>query len=78
MKSGQGLCQAFIVAGQTAEAGRPGEAALDHPAARQQDETALGLGMFDECAFPTSSTGPQRMLITPRGKLIFAAISPTA
>lgn len=48
MKSGQSLCQSFIVSGQAAEARGPGEAALDDPAARQQDETAFGFGMFDD------------------------------
>ncbi len=44
MKRGQSLYQPFIVSGQATEARGPGKAALHHPAARQQDETALGLG----------------------------------
>ncbi len=42
VESCHGLGQAFIVAGQAAEAGRPGKAALHDPAAGQQDEALPG------------------------------------
>jgi hypothetical protein len=47
MKSGQSLCQSFIVAGQAAEARRPGKSAFNHPGVRRQDKTALDFGMLD-------------------------------
>ena len=40
VQAGQGLRQAFMISGQAPEAGGPGEAAIDHPPARQQNETA--------------------------------------
>ena len=44
MESCGGLRQAFVVAGEAAEAGCPGKGAFDDPAAREQDEAALGFG----------------------------------
>ncbi len=38
--------QAFVIAGQAAEAGSPGKASLHHPAARQQNKASFGLSMF--------------------------------
>ena len=43
----EGGCESFVVAGQAAEAGGPGEASLHHLSSRQQHETAFGLGMLD-------------------------------
>jgi virginiamycin B lyase len=40
--------QALVVAGEAAEAAQPGEAALDHPAAGQAREAALGRGQLDD------------------------------
>ena len=40
------LRQSFIVTGQTAEAGLPINAPLNHPAPRQQDEALLGGRQF--------------------------------
>jgi hypothetical protein len=37
----------LVVAGQASEAGLPGEGALDHPPAREEDEATLGLGELD-------------------------------
>jgi hypothetical protein len=39
--------QAFIVACKASKARCPPEAALHHPAARQQHKSSLGLGVFD-------------------------------
>ena len=39
---------ALVVFDKAAEAGRPGEWSLDDPAARQQNEAALGFGQFDD------------------------------
>lgn len=47
MNAFKGLAESFVVSGQAAEAGGPGEAAFDHPAAGQQHETAFGLAVFD-------------------------------
>lgn len=44
MQAGQQVGQPFVGAGEAAEAGGPGVAARDDPAARQQHEAALGLG----------------------------------
>ena len=52
MQAGQPGRQAFVVAHQPAEAGAPGEAALDHPAAReegQQHAAARGFRSLDNC-----------------------------
>lgn len=38
--------QAFVVACKASKARCPAKASLHYPAARQQNETALGLGMF--------------------------------
>ena len=47
VESGQGLGQPLVVADQPAEARRPGEAAFHDPAAGQQHEPPLGLGVLD-------------------------------
>ena len=39
--------QAFVVAGQAAEAAAPGEAAFDDPAPGQQHEAGLAFGLFN-------------------------------
>ena len=44
MPTGKGFGQALVIARATSEASGPGKAALDHPAPRQQDKAALGLG----------------------------------
>jgi hypothetical protein len=41
MTARQGDWRSSVVPGQAAKARRPSEAALDHPAARQQDEAML-------------------------------------
>src|SRR5258706_4364319 len=38
----------FIGAGQATEARGPGEVALHHPAAREEDKAVLGLGQLDD------------------------------
>lgn len=48
MEAGEGGGEAFVVAGEPAEAGGPAEGALDHPAPGQQDEAALGVVEFDD------------------------------
>jgi hypothetical protein len=45
--SGQRSGEAFVVSGESVEAGCPGEAAFDHPASGQQHEASLGLRMLD-------------------------------
>ncbi len=47
MESGQRVRQAFRVAREAPKARSPCEAALDHPASRQQHETAFGPGVLD-------------------------------
>ena len=42
VQADEGLGQAFVVAGEAAEACHPGEAAFDDPTPGQQDEAALG------------------------------------
>ena len=42
----EGLGQAFVVAGQAAEAAQPAERSLHHPVLRQQYEPALGFVVF--------------------------------
>jgi hypothetical protein len=44
MKTGQGFRPALVIASQTTKARHPGERALHHPSAGQQDEASLGLG----------------------------------
>jgi hypothetical protein len=41
------MAESFVISGESAEAGGPGEASLDEPSSWQQDEAALGLGVFD-------------------------------
>src|SRR5688572_18539875 len=53
MESGKGLSQALIVTRQAPESRSPREAALNHPAARQQYKAALGLGVLDHVQFDT-------------------------
>ena len=48
MQTDKGLTQAFVVAGEAAEACHPGEAAFDDPASGQEDEAALGGGQLDD------------------------------
>src|SRR5919205_923509 len=47
MQRRDGLRQALVVTSQAPEAGGPGERALHNPAARQEDEAPLGLGVLD-------------------------------
>lgn len=47
VQTGQGFRQAFVIKRQPPEAGGPSEAALDHPAAGQQDKAFLGVWKFD-------------------------------
>jgi hypothetical protein len=47
VKGSKGLRESFILFGEPSEACGPGEAALDDPAARQQDEAAFGLCVLD-------------------------------
>lgn len=47
MQSGEGVCQALIIARQSAKSSRPAKAAFDDPTARQQDKAAFGFRMFD-------------------------------
>ena len=44
--SGERLRQPLVVARQSSKARRPGEAAFDHPATRQEHEAAFGFGVF--------------------------------
>ena len=48
VQSRQHRGQALIVASQPSEAGQPGETALNHPAAGQQDKAAFGAGQPDD------------------------------
>ena len=48
MKSRQGLCQSLLVSGRATEACGAGKTAFDHPSARQQNQTAFGLGMLSD------------------------------
>ena len=48
MKPGEGFRQAFVIAGEAAEAGHPAEGALHDPPSGQEDEAALGLGSSDD------------------------------
>ena len=48
MEAGDGLRQSLVVAREAPEAGGPGEGTLDHPAAGEQDEAALGLWSADD------------------------------
>lgn len=70
VQPGQHDRQAFVVTGQTAEAGRPGESTLHdhHPAPRQQDEAAFGplaLGQFDVVAGHRLHLGGERRDLRP-------------
>src|ERR1035437_5884963 len=47
MKTFERSVEPFVVSGESAEARGPGEASLDHPAAWQQHESALGHWVFD-------------------------------
>jgi hypothetical protein len=57
VEGGESLGESLIVSGQPAESRSPGEASLDHPAARQQDETALCLGVFDHLQLDAVPSG---------------------
>ena len=47
MEAGKRSSQSLVVTRKTAESRSPREAVLYHPAARQQYEAALGLGVLD-------------------------------
>ena len=47
----ESLGQAFIIAGQAAEAAQPAERAFDDPALRQQHEPALRFRVLDDLSF---------------------------
>ena len=47
METGKRLSQALVVTSQTSESRGPCKASFNHPAARQQYEAALGLGVLD-------------------------------
>ena len=47
MVTGKRMSQALIVTRQTTESRSPPKASFNHPAARQQYESALGLGALD-------------------------------
>jgi hypothetical protein len=47
VQTSQGFGQSLVVSGQSAEAVEPAEAALDHPAARQQHEALFRLRQLD-------------------------------
>lgn len=49
--------QAFVIAHQTTESSRPGEAAFDHPAARQENEAAFGGREFHDLQLQALSGG---------------------
>jgi hypothetical protein len=53
VEGSEGRRESFVVASQATEASGGGEASLHHPAARQQDEAALGLGMLDHFQLDT-------------------------
>ncbi len=55
MPTGPGGVQAFVGAGEPAEARRPGESARDDLAARQQDEAPPGLGQEARQSFKAMS-----------------------
>lgn len=48
MQAGQGLRQAFVIACQTPETGRPGETPFDDPPPRQEHKAFLGLRQPDD------------------------------
>ena len=64
MQSGERFGQSFVVTGQTAEAGRPSETALDHPAARQQDKALLGTGQAHHFQLKAVGVGRLCRLVT--------------
>ncbi len=47
VEGGEGLGETFVVSNQTAESRGPGEASLDDPSARQQDEATFGLRVLE-------------------------------
>ena len=47
MNASQSLGEPFVISGEASKARGPGEASLDHPAARQQNESAFCSCMFD-------------------------------
>ena len=57
------LFQQLVILGQPPKARQPGKRALDHPAARQQDKAAFGLGMFDDHQPDAPAIGLARGLI---------------
>ena len=63
----RGLGEPFVISGQAVEAGCPGLAAFHHPAARQQDESAFSLGMFDHFQ-------PHAMLVRRLGR-VFSGVA---
>ena len=48
METSEGRGEAFVVAGEAAEASRPAEGSFDEPASGQEDEAAPGQGEFDD------------------------------
>ena len=47
VEGGESLGEAFVVSSQASESRGPGEASLDDPSARQQDEAPFGLRVLD-------------------------------
>ncbi len=64
VESGEDAGQPLVVLGEAPEAGGPSEAALDHPAARQQHEAALGLGVLDDDEADAVTLGLGRRRVT--------------
>ncbi len=48
MEAFQRGVESFVVSGESAETGGPGEASFDHPATWQQDEATFRHGVFDD------------------------------
>src|SRR3977135_1191170 len=53
VESGKRLSQALVVTSQATESRGPCKASFNHPAARQQYESALGLGVLDHLELDT-------------------------
>lgn len=75
MQPGQGLKQPFVIARQTPEAGRPGETALHHPPAGQQDETLAGLRQLDDFQLQAMLTGGLKSSFDGQTELYVIAMS---
>ena len=63
MQAGQRLREALVIACQAAKASHPSKAALDYPAARQQDEAMFGGWQLDDFKTNTMVCGISRGLI---------------